>query len=726
MRGTQLSEEKQKVFNALLADYVFGQTGDFSISDFAKDPRIAENKDFRGLSKRELLTGLDVSCLVFSRDNQVFTPRQRYFADARFIISPTEDEIDGGVLIPGHRFLPFCTAATFPWDCTLTPPEGKALTKKKITRSFDSLQIFYTLFGWENAGDLLVSDQEENQRLLTASDFAGDTKVTISVYDCSKLYKQWNFKAGDGILCRVDDWASGFYSITHLPGEERQKSADRSADWGKAMEKGFRQTFDRFKMGIPIEEQIAYGYYYAGSGVLKDPPIHLGGLVDASPRIHFVAFGMESHLWYEEELSFSGLGLDKPKGRKDAPGSFNRVLESLGVTFTETEVEAYIRDALFKRRGNHGVGDGIEKAVLERLFPEGEPLFSSQRQAREFEGCFTKLLDRVTRSYNYFTDQKTGKIRSDILVITDIHYAWISRLGKEEDQTSPENLPVQIFAGIVQVMSFLSGFLEQLNRGGTVGENEVDQFIRYLPEVKKSLEDLMGEVEFALKNKSPKKGKAGSGNLRIISPGDRDTGDTGGGETLQHVFVLRVSLKDISPPIWRSVQVPGSVTLGDLHRIIQIVMGWSDSHLHSFEIDGLSYSSNNSDFYSDMDNEDEDEDDYTLEDLDLRVKQKFLYTYDFGDSWDHQILVSRILSPGEDSAGDYRQPRCLSGRRACPPEDCGGFPGYEDILEALREPRKKKNRELLEWVGDYDPEDFDVDMVNEVLLNSWKDDPDAD
>jgi hypothetical protein len=330
----------------------------------------------------------------------------------------------------------------------------------------------------------------------------------------------------------------------------------------------------------------------------------------------------------------------------------------------------------------------------------------------------------VVRSYNYFADQKAGKIRAEVLDILDTHYAWMQGLDERQDEMNPANLPVQVFAGIVQTMGFLSSFLEVLNNAEAVAGEDVDHFVRYLPEIRRTLEDFREDIEIGLKTGTgKKKAPVSSRQLRLVSSGEEaESGgaETGGDDELRHVFVLRISLRDIRPQIWRSIQVPGFISLGDLHRIIQIVMGWSDSHLHSFEIDGIRYGMSD-EFFDDIDNDDEDEDCYSLEDLDLREKQRFSYTYDFGDCWEHQILVSKILTPPAEDAGSYREPRCLGGKRACPPEDIGGAWGYEELLEKLSKPRKKGSRKLAEWEEDFDPEFFDTDSVNKMLLSGWED-----
>lgn len=173
------------------------------------------------------------------------------------------------------------------------------------------------------------------------------------------------------------------------------------------------------------------------------------------------------------------------------------------------------------------------------------------------------------------------------------------------------------------------------------------------------------------------------------------------------VYQLKVSLREITPPIWRRVQVPGDITLAKLHRVLQIVMGWTNSHLHKFSIGEVDYAEPDPDgslnFQSDR---------RALLNNVVRAKQTFEYEYDFGDSWGHAIVVEKTLQPQPGAS----YPVCLAGERACPPEDCGGVWGYQDFLEAIMNPAHREHEEMLTWIGgSFDPEAFDLDAVNRSL-----------
>ena len=171
------------------------------------------------------------------------------------------------------------------------------------------------------------------------------------------------------------------------------------------------------------------------------------------------------------------------------------------------------------------------------------------------------------------------------------------------------------------------------------------------------------------------------------------------------IYQMKITLKDVKPPIWRRIQVKSDITLHSLHRTIQTVMGWEDGHLHEFNIFGASYGDPEQEVGS-------DEKKVRLNKLHLEEKHKFLYVYDFGDNWEHTILVEKILPMDEKK----QYPICLTGKRSGPLEDCGGPWGYMDLLDVISDPNDPEYDERIDWVGeDFDSELFDIEKINKRL-----------
>jgi len=177
---------------------------------------------------------------------------------------------------------------------------------------------------------------------------------------------------------------------------------------------------------------------------------------------------------------------------------------------------------------------------------------------------------------------------------------------------------------------------------------------------------------------------------------------------------LKVTLLDIQPAIWRRLLVPAAIKLPKLHTVLQLAFGWTNSHLHSFRLEDDTYEA----IYPDDWGQDisgpgqrHDEKKFRLCDLLHAPGDWLIYEYDFGDSWQHEVVVEKILPTAET-----RSASCHAGARAGPPEDCGGVPGYENLIEAMANPKHPEREELLEWLGEpFNPEAFSIPNVNRTL-----------
>lgn len=188
--------------------------------------------------------------------------------------------------------------------------------------------------------------------------------------------------------------------------------------------------------------------------------------------------------------------------------------------------------------------------------------------------------------------------------------------------------------------------------------------------------------------------------------------------TAQPVYQVKITLKDVDPPIWRRLLVPLETKLSRFHDIIQAAMGWQDSHLHVFKVGVVNFS------YPYEPGHLEE-----LTAVDSRYVKlihvvpharpfqrefhfAFEYEYDFGDSWMHEIVFEDVLPPDPE----HKAPVCIGGERACPPDDVGGVWGYQNFLEAINDPKHPEYEEYRQWSGgDFDPEKFDLDTVNRAI-----------
>ena len=177
------------------------------------------------------------------------------------------------------------------------------------------------------------------------------------------------------------------------------------------------------------------------------------------------------------------------------------------------------------------------------------------------------------------------------------------------------------------------------------------------------------------------------------------------------IAILRIELEDIEPLIWRRVAVPTSMNLKTVHGVIQAAMGWLDCHLWEFKANERKYSlliPNDPDWNERI----TDAANTKLSALVAAGVTDIRYVYDMGDNWQHRIIVEKLM-PAEPGA---RYPQFLGGERRCPPEDCGGFPGYYEFLDNIASKQSKKRKAALDWYGRaYDPDEIDEKQIVDAL-----------
>ena len=179
------------------------------------------------------------------------------------------------------------------------------------------------------------------------------------------------------------------------------------------------------------------------------------------------------------------------------------------------------------------------------------------------------------------------------------------------------------------------------------------------------------------------------------------------------LYQLKITLLEITRPIWRRVEVPGSIRLSKLHDVFQAVMGWTDSHLHQFDKGEQHYAVPDPEFEDDIKIIDDSR--VPLYNVLMAQGDSMIYRYDFGDNWRHEVILEKILPLNSSSSS---RPVCLAGERRCPPEDVGGPHGYDEFLKVIFEPGHEEFGQLRTWSGGtFHAEEFDLEAVNRLLEN---------
>ena len=176
------------------------------------------------------------------------------------------------------------------------------------------------------------------------------------------------------------------------------------------------------------------------------------------------------------------------------------------------------------------------------------------------------------------------------------------------------------------------------------------------------------------------------------------------------ILQIKVSLLESYPLIWRRVLIPSDFNLSQLHEVLQIVMGWQNKHLYRFDINGQEYGEHEAEFEDEIEIKSAPQ--FTLSDV-AGKSERFVYSYDFGDDWQHEVVIEKSFKYDEN----YNYPICIGGENACPPEDCGGVPGYVEFLKHLLDEDDGDHLDTKAWIGGFfDPKTFDPNRINQDHL----------
>lgn len=611
-----------------------------------------------------------------------FVPRHTAFNGAEFRVTPLEEEIAGGYLVPGHRFSPFLACDVFPADAVLKLPDGTETARRTVRQDVKEVHRFLLFFGQHGAVDYLISDCEENAEVIQPP---FDGSVTMTVFDLAAFYKQCGFKAGDSLMLTVEDWLKGVFALRHVPAQKGILDFPSTQGWVEALRCGFDEALPDAGLDHNCVEQAARMLWLAECNeetppVLRNPPLSLAAFFNSQQDLDIQTAGQVSFFWPKGEPIESRLlnsladdiGME-PETELD--GYFNL----LGLSLNSDEAEAYMRNAL--SQGGAGADDVLARVIQGRVLS-----FPSAEEQKEFRRLWNELWKEVREKHDPQNDAHRD-VRAVFLDLNDQCLAVLRELDSLE--VAPSDLfnnPAHLQLG--EFSSLISSALLMCNESGA----DPGEFPLPLDEMARDMSFAISEIAECMKN---------SGGTP--SAMTQDDGP---------VYQLKISLKNSKPPIWRRVLVPSGITLDDLHWVIQKAFGWTNSHLHQF-IDGRTfYLPGADDDEPFMGMETVDSIGVRLADLLRREKDKVVYEYDFGDSWEHTVLLEKILPPDPKQA----VPVCIKGKRACPPEDCGGIFGYYHLLEILSGPDSDEKTSLLDWLGGtLDPEALDLDEINARL-----------
>ncbi len=651
----------------------FKEKYDFSKETILLDDAIEECGLKNPVKKKDEFLSHIVLSGDFIYQDQKLIPRALFLSGVPFRIKIHPYEIENNILISGHRFLPFCHSSIMVDNLSLVY-NNKKIKQKQILSTLDTMLVFFNLLDLYR---IPVDDLD---------DYLENRECTFTVYDMTEIYNKHSVKSGDCLIVYPEDITKGKFSIK-VESAKKQKENEKEI---RAVTAKFRQilseVIDRSNSYMNTEYQLLLTYYFFSGYNFSIPPEALGTIVSESEDIRFSLMDegfVKFHHKNDDLNSCSGFKNtdDTLETNRIDLESINGILNMLGSSHSEITVTALILQQLpFKKLKF----DAIEKY----LFDNSLTMDIYNEVRGDFHELVKELYDECLDDYGTKAPPLlVQSIRSKALGINQQIAQFIRKL--DHDEIHPDRLPGKEMSHLIELAKFMDSILFQIE--DTSSYTDTDN----LESMNRNLDDVGSVVRNLFDN--------------ILKKSDSEYEDIHISEDYSEVLQLKITIKGIKPPIWRRVEIPDNYTFFHLHHVIQEAMGWLDYHLHSFEIcmkgttDVIQEIGEPSpEDFTELDDEQLIPVRPLLESQDITVN----YLYDFGDYWEHKITLEKVIPRNKTS----QYPRCIKGKRACPPEDCGGPPGYEELIEILQDSNHPEYKDTLEWVGDdYDPEYFDIE-----------------
>ena len=667
-------------------------TAAFALDEAIAFIRLIEPKKESALAS-EVEAFIDFHNLAFKTGKRRWMSRRGFFEPLPFVISPTRMELVNGILIPGHRCVPFANATLLPNEYSFSW-NGSPVPYTTSEGPPEEFYPYYSIYGEEYAPQYVARDNSENEEAFNEDPYDDPPEVSIKTLDMRNIYRETSFVPGDRFLVKTLDWKLGSFQLEKVSRDEW--STTELNAWFEAAESGFENSFAHLGPASCTEEQVAFAYWLGPPRMREVPAYALEDyLYEKTDRIETAAYGIESRFWYAGREIPDRKDLDSGVVRPDM-SPIEAMLHDLKIPVSEYVIQSYIRDSFYREKGD-------AELVVERLVPESVELdFRDRNFLVEYVGS---ILEDFRNFYTPFTDKEMGPVRQRA---GELHTAVIdlaARLCRGEIDSSW--FPRHTFIILSQIQSHTASVMEDLDSDEPPPALELEALDNSLDSMIETYEDVKELIDEALESFRRNR-------LAVIRHGT------------ESVYERLVQLSIGGIDAWRRLLIPESCTLADLHRIIQAVFEWHNSESFRFIADKSAYdksaydksaadksafekksfgtgSFEKSPFEKGIDL------DTSIVELEAGNSVELLYEY--GTKWNVKIM---ILSRQETPAS--RPVRCVAGGGASPPEFIAGPLRYRRVLSALESGNDIERLNARQELGpDFVPGEFDLEACNRLL-----------
>ena len=452
-----MKKEDQQL-NQMVLSYISERNEPFSLAEIVAD--LPDDLDDLGPKlSRNIANSLNGNSWVFFDDiDDVYEPRHLFFNGKQFLIAPTPLELERGYIIPGHRFIAFAPRLMLPSHFSIRLDEDHEIPWKTAELPFSELKIYFSMLGYPQMMEyLLLEYQSNSERLLHLGEHL-EQKVQLNVMDMGPLLD--DFKPGGMLVLTVEDWCQGVYTLEIAPDFAKSIYEHQVETWCMELEESLDGVLEQLGPMADISEQLSWALYLGSSVLTEHPAIHLGGFLRFLTDLQFTTFNSFPMLWYRDEAPEDSIfeHLWPVPELTGCHRDLDSILQDVGSPLSEGEIEAYMRDELFR-------GGGSVNPVMARVMKTGgEEIFASPKQHKSFLRLINELWQQTRSEYNRFADKRIAGSRGECLEMLDGLMQWMQTMDR--DLLNMEHLPKKEFIAIAGLMSMLTQTLVALNLDG--------------------------------------------------------------------------------------------------------------------------------------------------------------------------------------------------------------------------------------------------------------------
>ena len=616
-----------------------------------------------GVSADEVRDFINSRKLAFSLGSQKWISRRGFFETLPFVISPSRLELLNGILIPGHRCVPFANPNILPHEYIFLW-KGADIPHTTTEGEPDEFYPYYNIFGEEYAPQYIARDNPENEESFLSDPYDDPAEVSIHTFDMRNIYRETSFVPGDRFIVRTIDWNKGVFSLEKADAKDWDQAGLDT--WLESAELGFQNSFHYLGPGSSTDEQIAYAYWYGGERMARIPAYSLEEfLYEKTECIEITHYGIETRFWHagREIPDMKCLDGLQPRPGKTPMEKFLYVKKFPVSLFV---LQAFIRDFFYREQSDLS-------PLIDRIIPHTAKKNSKERKV--LEEYINEELRKLQESYSPFINKSTNPIRQRAgeLLTAIIELA----LRLENESINPSWLPRQTYIILSQILNHAANIMEDLDSDESLKTesliNELEAIDNSIDSMIETYEDIKKQIEEALESFR-------RNMFSIVKAKDGEKGE----------WLLQLGIGGTE--IWRRIILPEESSLDYLHMIIQNIFGWENTHGYRFSSELI------------LDNR------ISIGELGNKKLAEFLYEY--GSKWTVKImLLTRFPVSGEKPV------RCVAGEGAAPPETTGGPLRFRRFIMALSGINtEERHKAGLELGRDFRPDVFDMDICNQNLL----------